>query len=462
MPFIQHGAMQGFELNKKYLAELREVIHSGDEVSLLEFIDNLHPADVAEILDQLSVEEGKPILNSLDAQRASEALMELDDELRRDYLDLLTSKEIAQQFVENLDSDDAADLVQELDEEKRKEVIREIEDVEVAEDLVDLLSYPEGTAGALMGKEYVWVNTNWSVAESVRQMRRQAEQMEQVYTVYVVDAHDKLLGRLPLKRLLTSSIKAKIQDVYSEKVRYVLATAPQEEVAQTMEKYDLVVIPVVDELNRLIGRITIDDVVDVIREEADKDYQLASGITEDVEITDSIWELTRARLPWLIIGLFGGMLNATIIGGYENAIATIPALAFFMPLITATAGNVGVQSSAIIVQGLANNSLSFNSVWSKIWKELSVALLNGAVISILAFALCHFMFGDDELGITVSISLMSVILLASLMGTIVPLGLDKYKIDPALATGPFITTSNDIIGLFVYFTVGQLIYGGLL
>ena len=448
-----------FELTREYLDELTAILESGNEVDLLEVIEELHPADIAEILDELEGEHAAAIFDILDGEKASEVLIELEEDIRAEYLERLSSEEIAEKFIENLDSDDAADLVSELPQAKREEVIGSIDDINAASDIVDLLSYEEGTAGALMGKEMVWVYDTWTVAQSVKEMRRQAEQMEQVYTVYVIDKDERLVGRLPLKRLLTTPIRTQIIDIYKSDIISVQANTDDEEVARIMDKYDLVVLPVVDELGRLVGRITVDDIVDVIKEEADKDYQMASGISSDVDQTDSVFELTRARLPWLIIGLLGGILNAYIIGGYELAIAAVPALAFFMPLITATGGNIGVQSSAIIVQGLANDTLELGGIISKLTKELLVALLNGVIISALALLLSYLLFGDVLLGMTVGFSLFTVIILASLFGTFVPLVLDKQGIDPALATGPFITTANDILGLFIYFAVGQMVYG---
>lgn len=450
--------MQNFELTKEYLNELKAVISSGEEKAMIELIDGVHPADIAEILDELDVHHGKVILNLLDADKASDVLIELEEEVRKEYLDSLSSKEIAEQFIENLESDDAADVMSELSEDKREEVIAEIEDVEQASDIVDLLNYEEGTAGALMAKELIWVNENWTVMQSVKEMRRQAENIDQVYTVYVVDDNEKLLGRLPVKKLLTNPVKSKIQDIYKSDIKSVRTKTPQDEVALIMEKYDLVVLPVIDELHRLVGRITIDDVVDVIKEEADKDYQMASGISSDVDQTDSVIQLTKARLPWLIIGLAGGMLSALVIGNYEDAIKIIPAMAFFIPLITAMAGNVGVQSSAIIVQGLANHTMEIGGIVPKLSKEFMVAIINGLVISFISLLVSYFFYGDYKLGITVSISLFTVIIVAALLGTLVPLLLDKYKIDPALATGPFITTMNDILGLFIYFIIGQLVF----
>ncbi|UTW65043.1 magnesium transporter [bacterium SCSIO 12643] len=450
--------MERFEVNSDLGERLQAVLAQGNQEKLKEFLEELHVADIAEILDDLSIEEAEIILSQLDGEDSSNVLMEMDEDQRRKLVERLSPKEIAEKIVENLESDDAADLLGELDDDIKEEVISEIEDVDQASDIIDLLNYDEGTAGALMGKEMVVVQESWDITRSVREMRKQAGEIEQIYTIYVVDDKDVLKGRLPLKKLLTANVHSKMEDILIEDIQGVRTETSQEEVAQIMDKYDLVALPVVDALNRLVGRITIDDVVDVIREEADKDYQMASGIVEDIEYSDSIWQLMRARLPWLIIGVGGSMMSAIVIGGYEKAIATIPALAFFIPMITATGGNVGVQSSAIIVQGLANNTLKTDDLLGKLWKELQQGLLNGLIISVLALVFSLIIFSDFNLGVTISLALFLVILFASITGTLIPLSLEKLNVDPALATGPFITTMNDITGLFIYFLVGQYIY----
>lgn len=450
-----------FELTIKFIDELKEALEASDERRMIELVGDLHAADIAEVLDEIDIEDAQKLCQILPGHKASDVLIELEEDVREKFLEILSPKDIAHQYIEHLDSDDAADIIAELPEEKRELVIDNIDDAGQASDIVDLLNYQEGTAGALMGKELIWVSENWSVMRSVKEMRRQAADMDQVYSVYVVDEHHKLLGLLPLKKLLLANTKATISNLYNPNVRRVKTYTEDDEVATIMEKYDLVALPVVDELNRLVGRITIDDVVDVIKEEAEKDYQLASGISSDVDQSDNVWQLTRARLPWLIIGMIGGMAAAAVIGVYEESIALIPAMAFFIPLITAMAGNIGVQSSAIIVQGLANNSLELGGIFNKLRKEFIVAALNGFVLSILAFIASYLFYGDYHLGSSVAMALFTVIIVAALLGTLVPLVLDKYGIDPALATGPFITTLNDIIGLFIYFMIGQLVYSYL-
>ena len=447
-----------FKITKEFIQDLRTAIRDEDEIKVVEFTHELHPADLAEIIEELEGNELRQFFQYLDAEKAADALMELEDDVREEYLSTLSSDEIAKYFIDNMDSDDAADVISELPEELKDEVISKLEDADQASDIVDLLNYPEDTAGGLMAKELIKVNENWTLTKCVREMRKQAEGIENIYTIYVIDDDNKLKGTLSLKRLLLAPPRSRIETLYQKEAIAVKASADSEEVASIMEKYDLAVLPVIDELGRLIGRITIDDAVDVIREEAEKDYQMASGISGKVTFTDRLAQLTRARLPWLLIGLLGGILGARVIAMYEEDIQIYPEMAFFIPLIAAMAGNVGVQSSAIIVQALANKSLRLDSVGERLGKELSVAMLNGLVCSLIILGY-NMIFSDSlMLSFTVATALMSVIIVAALFGTVVPLMLDKYKIDPALATGPFITTMNDIFGLFIYFFIGRMIY----
>jgi magnesium transporter len=405
----------------------------------------------------LSNEEGKYIYFQLEEDVQADVLMELEEDVRDRFLASLSTKEIADQL-ENLDSDDAADILGELSDEQIQEVISQMEDDEAAEDIVDLLNYDEDTAGGLMQKEFIQAKLDWPVDRCLVELRRQAEDVEKVYTIYVVDDINKLVGVLSLKRLLFANPKTKIIDLYQGKnIISVKTSDSSEDVAKVMEKYDLVSVPVVDLQNKLVGRITLDDVVDVIKEEADKDFQLASGISERIDGNFSIWRNTRARIPWLIIAMLGGTLGAQVISRFEVGITEIPALAFFIPLITAMGGNVGVQSSAIVVQSIAKGNDQFAGILSKMYKEFLVALINGLLLSAMIFGIASY-FENSTLGFVVSISLFTVIIFAATFGTLIPLILNRYNIDPALATGPFVTTLNDIVGLFIYFTVGMLLY----
>ena len=443
-----------FELTKEFLQEIIDKIDRQEFELVKTELSELHNVDIAELIEELDDKYGKILFELFEDETSAEILVELDEESREAVLEDLSSQEIAEDLIENLDSDDAADIIADLPSEKKVEVLSHIEDIEHASDIVDLLSYPENTAGGLMAKELIKVNEKWAVLRCVREMRKQAEEVDKVYTIYVVDDDDVLLGTLSLKKLLLSPEKTFIKNIYNEKVFSVKANSDDEEVANIMEKYDLIVLPVVDDLNRLIGRITIDDVVDVMKEEAMEDYNRASGISEQVDASDNILTLTRARLPWLLIGLMGGIMGAEVIGIFdiENNIE----LAFFTPLIAAMGGNVGVQSAAIIVQGLASNNLGIDSLAQRLIKELGVALLNGIICSGLIMIITSLIGYPNSISFTVSISLMAVIIFAALFGTFIPLVLDKYKIDPALATGPFITTVNDVLGLFIYFMIGKL------
>ena len=447
--------MMKFDLTKDYLSELNALIDNKDSKSVLSFIEDCHPADIAEILDQLDFENTSFLFELLEDEIAADVLVELEDDLREELLKIHSPKEIAEEFVDNLDSDDAADIISELPENKKQEVLSHIEDQEHASDIVDLLNYDEDTAGGLMAKELIKVNSNWSVMRCVKEMRKQAEDLEFVYTIYVVDDNNILLGTLSLKKLLITDSKAVISEIMKEDIIKVDATLSQEEVAYTMNKYDLIVLPVVNDKGQLLGRITGDDVMDVMKEEAEKDYQMASGISEDVESSDSIWEITRARLPWLLIGMVGGLFGAKVIGIFD--IEKNYEMAFFIPLIAAMGGNVGVQSAAIVVQSLASGTTTLGNISQRLIKELGVALVNGIICSTIILCSSYLLGYGFDLSLTVSIALLSVIIFAALFGTFIPLTLNKYKIDPALATGPFITTVNDVLGLFIYFLIGQLI-----
>lgn len=450
--------MANFELTREHLDRLKNLIESKNEELASKDMAELHAADIAEIYDELSIDEARFLHLLLDDEKGADVLVELEEDVRERFLENLPAETIAKQFIEQMDSDDAADIISELPQEVKDEVLSKIDDVEQAGDIVDLLNYPEDTAGGLMAKELVAVNMNWNILTSIREIRKQAEDVDEIYNVYVVDDDNMLKGIISLKKLLLIPTSESISTIYNPEIISVKADMSDEEVANIMDKYDLVSVPVVDSIGRLVGRITIDDVVDVIREEAEKDYQMASGISRDVEPSDKVWEQTKARIPWLLIGLFGGILSAMVMGYYEGDIMKYAGLALFVPLINAMAGNVGVQSSAIIVQGLANNSLGLESTSKKLVKELAVGFTNGLICSSLIFAYNYFMSDSFSLTITVSIALFSVIIFASVFGTFIPMALNRFKVDPALATGPFITTINDITGLFIYLFIGRIMF----
>jgi magnesium transporter len=447
-----------FQLTNELIEQVEELISVKNDNELTLLLDEFHYADIAEILDELNLEEAMYVIKLLDSETTADILMELDEDNREKVLRNLSAKEIAEE-IEELDTDDAADIIAELPEERQLEVISQIEDLEHKAEITELLAYDEDTAGGLMAKELVKVYDTWTVAGCLRRIRGQAEEVTRVHSVYVVNKNEKLVGRLSLKDLIVAKNEKHIADIYISNVDSVNVHDDVEDVAQVMAKYDLEAIPVVDDNQILLGRITIDDIVDVIKEEAEKDYQLAAGISQDVEADDSIWELTKARLPWLLIGMFGGIGAASIINGFSGAMIKFPELLMFIPLIQATAGNVGVQSSAIVVQGLANNTIK-GELLKRLFKEFALGLVNGAAIACIVLLISHFGFQTSYVvSITIGIALITVIIMAAIIGTFVPIILDKRGVDPAIATGPFITTSNDIFGILIYFLIAKLMLG---
>ena len=445
----------GFEITNTLLENLTTFINTKNDAAISALFAEVHYADIAEVLDEIKFEEAVYIIKLLDSETTAAVLTETDEDTREKILKNLTAKEIAEEIAE-LDSDDAADMIAELPEERQEAVMSKIEDEEHVKEIEELLSYDENSAGGLMAKELVQVNENWSVLKCVKEMRIQAEEVTRVHSIYVVDDRGKLKGRLSLKDLLVASTRTPISDIYIPKVDFVNVLDGAEDVANIMRKYDLEAIPVVNDHQILLGRITIDDIVDVIKEEADKDYQMAAGITQDVEADDSILELTKARLPWLFLGLLGGIGAFIIMEGFQGIFEKYAALFFFTPLIAAMAGNVGVQSSAIIVQGLANDDIK-GSINSRLLKEMLLAALNGLILALFLFLFVWLSQGKMTLAIAISVSLVVVIIVAGLIGTFVPLFLNKRGIDPAIATGPFITTSNDIFGILIYFIIAKFI-----
>lgn len=447
-----------FELTNELIQNVEQLISARKDKELKKFLDEFHYADIAEILDELNLENAIYIIKLLDSETTSEILMELDEDNREKVLRNLSSKEIAEE-IEELDTDDAADIISELPEERQLEVISHIEDEEHKAEIRELLAYDKDTAGGLMAKELVKVYETWTVAGCMRRIRGQAKEVTRVHSIYVVDKKNKLIGRLSLKDLIVAKSDQKIAEIYIPNVDYVYVQDDVEDVVKVMAKYDLEAIPVVDENMILLGRITIDDIVDVMKEEADKDYQLAAGITGDVEADDTIWEHTKARLPWLLIGMFGGIGAASIISGFSEAMLKFPALLMFIPLIQATAGNVGVQSSAIVVQGIANDSIDGNII-KRLLKEFLLGLVNGLAIAFIVLLISHFAFNTTYFeSLTICVALISVIIMAAIVGTFIPIFLDKRGIDAAVATGPFITTSNDVFGILIYFIIAKFILG---
>jgi len=448
--------MSQFKINDELIDRIKKLILSEDKSKVIEKLKDVHYADLAEIFELLEISEVVYIIKIFDKQKSADALAELDEDIREGIIENLSEKEIAEK-IEELDSDDATDIISELTEERQERVFSQIKDSSLAEDIKELLKYGENTAGGLMAKELVKVNENLSISKCLDEIRKQAKNVSRVHSIYVVDSGNKLKGRLSLKDLVTAKVRTRVKDIYIPNVDYVHVNLEGEEVAKVMSKYDLEAIPVVNNRKILLGRITIDDIVDLIKDEAEKDYQLAAGISSEVEANDSIFQLTKARLPWLFLGLLGGIGSVFILKDFEQIMnePNLRNLFFYTPLIAAMAGNVGVQSSAIIVQGLANDLVK-GSLLSRLIKEVGLSLINGLALALILIVFGQIVNQELIMSFTIAGSMMGVIVIAALVGTFIPIILDKQGIDPAIATGPFITTANDIFGIFLFFYIAEI------
>ncbi len=445
-------------MTNEFIEIIKELIEKKDSVLLQDKISKMHPADIAEICSELDIEEARFLYRQLDNEKAADALTEMDEDLRNELLEELPSEAIAKRFVNYMDTDDAVEIIRDMDEDKQEEVLSHIKDIEQAGDIVDLLQYDEDTAGGLMSTEMVVVNENWSMPECLKEMRRQAEDLDDIYYIYVVDDDERLCGLFPLTKMVTSPSVSKVKHVMNTKVVSVDVDTPIDEVTLLIEKYNLVAIPVVDKINRLLGQITVDDVMDEVREQTEHDQQLTAGITQDIESDDTVIKQTKARLPWLLIGMFGGIGSSILLNCFTETLGTHPEMALFIPLLAGMGGNVGVQSSAIAVQGLANNSLDSKHIFRHILKESSVALVNATILSVFIYIYNIFVYGaNDIVTLSVPLSLFVVIMFASAFGTLIPMVLERMDINPAVATGPFIQIVNDLSGMTFYMIISMLL-----
>lgn len=449
--------MIAFELSVEFRERFQQALDEQDVDFITSSLEGVNPADISAFLDEFDAEECKFVFDQLAPSLNAEILEELEQDVREAFIKEFTAKELAS-FVAHMDSDDATDLLYDMPVSERNEVIRQIEDEEKASNIMELLEYDEDVAGGLMAKELIQANYNWSILQCIEEIRKQAENVEKIYSVYVTNDKGELLGKVGLKKIILANDKAKVADIYDDELVSVETSSSEEEVASIMQKYNLEAVPVVNARGRLVGRITIDDVLDVITENAEEERQLMTGVSSDIEEDDSVWRISKARLPWLIIGMVGGLVGAQFMGFFKEEIVIVPALAFFIPLITASGGNVGIQSSSIVVQSLANPNVFADSMLKRLAKVFMVAVVNGIILGLMVFGAVMLFSGDQALAGTVSIALFSVVLLASFMGTVTPLVLNKIGVNPALASGPFITTTNDLLGLAVYFSVAHLLY----
>ncbi|MBR5848005.1 MAG: magnesium transporter [Bacteroidaceae bacterium] len=445
-------------MTNEFVHNIKELIEEKASVLLQEKLSKMHPADIAELCDELSEEEARFLYRQLDNEKAADALTEMDEDLRNDLLEDLPSEVVAKRFVNYMDTDDAVEIIRDMDEEKQEEILSHIKDIEQAGDIVDLLQYDEDTAGGLMSTEMVVVNENWSMPECLKEMRRQAEDLDDIYYIYVVDDDERLCGIFPLKKMVTSPSVVKVKHVMNRDVVSVDVDTPTDEVAMLIEKYNLVAIPVVDKINRLLGQITVDDIMDEIREQNEHEYQLTAGIAKDIETNDTVFMQTTARLPWLLIGMLGGIGSSMLLNNFTTTLGSHPEMALFIPLLAGMGGNVGVQSSAIAVQGLANNSLDSSHMFKHIMKELLVAIINATILSLIVYVYNFFVYDPlDIVTLAVPLSLFVVIMFASAFGTLIPMVLERMNINPAVATGPFIQIVNDLSGMTFYMIIAKLL-----
>ena len=445
-------------MTQEFINHIKELIEKNESVLLQDTVAKLHPADIAEICLELTTEQARFLYRQLDNETAADALIEMDEDLRNELLEELPSEAIAKRFVNYMDTDDAVEIIRDMDEEKQEEVLSNLQDIELAGDIVDLLQYDEDTAGGLMSTEMVVVNGNWSMPECLKEMRQQAEELDDIYYIYVVDDDERLCGLFPLKKMITSPSVSKVKHVMETNIISVDVDTPIDEVTMLIEKYNLVAIPVVDKINRLVGQITVDDIMDEVREQTEHDQQLTAGLTQDVETSDSVFVQSKARLPWLIIGMLGGIGSSLLLNCFTNTLGNHPEMALFIPLLAGMGGNVGTQSSAIAVQGLANNSLNPKHIFKHILKEMVVAIINATILSLMVYVYNFFMYGAlDIVTLAVPLSLFVVVLFASGFGTFIPMVLERININPAVATGPFIQIINDLSGMTFYMIISMIL-----
>lgn len=449
--------IKSFELSKEYLESLREGIETQDNAFIRDSLEGVNVADIAAILDELNMDEALYVLRLLEPVVSADILIELDEDSLIKVIREMEPLELAA-LIDQMESDDAVDILILMPIKEREEVISHLQEKEKSANILDLLRYDEDTAGGLMAKEFIKANKNWNVVQTIDEIRRQAEKVEKIYSIYVVDNKQHLLGRVSLKRIILAASDTKIADIYDPDIISVPTYMDGEDVAEIMRKYDLESVPVVNAKQKLLGRITVDDILDLIREQSEEDIQAMTGYSDDVEESDSVFKISKARLPWLLIGVVGGLMGSRIIGLFEDGLSKYIALASFIPLVGATGGNVGIQSSSLVVQTLASKSVFDDTPWQRFIKGLLIALVNGLVVGVFVFAVVYFIYGFDAIfGVTVGLALFCVVLLASFMGTVTPLALNRFGINPAIASGPFITTANDLIGLAVYFLVAMML-----
>ncbi len=435
-------------IEARLIDEVKTLVELEKLDTLKKLIAEMRPADVADLIEHLAANERIAIFQLLEPEGAGDVLVEIEPPVQERILRDLDNQAISD-IVAELDSDDAADLVGDLPAERAKEVIDSVDD-HVSEELEKLLPFPDDTAGGLMALEFLAVKADVTVGDAIKTIREKGREIENLYYIWVTDDFQRLVGVISLKDLVLESESQKVSKIMNPDVISVEVNTDQEEVANIVRRYDLVSIPVVDSQFRLVGRITHDDIIDVIEEEIDEDMSLIAGVIDQEITEESTLKISRARLPWLIAALLGGVFAAAVINQFEASIKTMISLSFFFPVVMAMGGNTGTQASSIVVRGLATGDIGLLNVGKRLWMELRVALINGIICGGILGLIVGFWVGDYRLGLIVNTALFLIIIISGIIGTAVPLALERFNVDPALAAGPFVTTSNDILSLLIY------------
>lgn len=427
----------------KYLREAKK-----DAFQVL--LEELHPYDIAELYRALPEKHHFKFLTFLTSKQIADLMMELDSDMQKEVLHKL-GIEKSSKIMDIMDNDDLADLLSEISEEKLKEYLSAMKHEE-STTVQQLMSYPSETAGGIMTNEFVWIRDYYTVREAVDKFKSFAELTRNIYYLYVIDENKKLVGVVSYRDLLLADMNEKIRDIMFNRVISVPIETDQEEVAQLIQRYDFLAVPVVDESDVLKGIVTVDDIIDVFVEEANEDIEKISAAGKAIDFHTKATVASYRRLPWLILLLFIGLISGSILGQFEETLESVVALIFFMPMIAGMTGNTGTQSLAVVVRGLVTNDLDRKTLFKLIWRELKVGIIIGITCGILIFII-GMIWQGMMLGIVVGISLFATLIIGTMAGTIIPLLLYRFGVDPAVASGPLITTLNDIFSLLIYFGI---------
>jgi magnesium transporter len=444
-------------IREEFVASIARAIESRDSAKLRELAGDLHQSDTGDLLEALDPELRPRLIVLLGADFDFSALTEVDDTVREEILDELPPETVAE-GVRDLESDDAVYILEDLPKEEQAEILEQLPAAERAP-LERSLLYPEGSAGRRMQMEFIAVPPQQSVGETIDFMRETSDLPDRFYEIYAVDPSQKFLGAVSLDRLLRSQRPVAVEALMDPDRRVVRATDDLEEVARQFERYDLVSAPVVDEGDRLVGVMTVDDVVDVIEDEAEEDIKALGGVAKHEELSDSVWSIAKSRFPWLLANLATALVSASVIALFEGSIQKMVALAVLMPIVASMGGNAGTQTMTVAVRALATRDLSDNNSLRFARREFFVGVINGLGFAVIMGTIASFWFNIPHLGVVIGLAMMCVLMGAALGGFIIPLVLDKLGVDPAVSSGPFVTTVTDIIGFFSFLGIATLWFG---